>query len=51
MWQEAKKKEWQERKLVGDLYSDLIGQVNMNDCSKKVSYNTHIRPKLKPTAT
>lgn len=38
MWQEAKKKELQERMLVQDLYRDLIGQVDMNKCRKKVSF-------------
>lgn len=38
MWQEAKKKELQERKLVRDLYRDLVGQVKMNERSKKVSF-------------
>lgn len=51
MWQEAKKKELQERKLVRDLYRDLIGQVNTNEHSKKVGFNTHVRPRPKPTAT
>eukprot|EP00066_Takifugu_rubripes_P025840 XP_011615106.1 PREDICTED: ankyrin repeat domain-containing protein 53 [Takifugu rubripes] len=35
MWQEAKKKELQERKLVWDLHRDLTRQVNMNERSKK----------------
>lgn len=38
MWQEAKKKELQERKLVWDLHRDLTRQVNMNERSKKVSF-------------
>lgn len=38
MWQEAKKKELQERKLVQNLYRDLIGQVDMNERHKKVSF-------------
>lgn len=38
MWQEAKNKELQERKLVQNIYRDLIGQVNMNEGSKKVSF-------------
>lgn len=36
MWQEAKKKELWERKLIGDLYRDLIGQFHLNERSKKV---------------
>lgn len=38
MWQEVKKKELRERKLVRDLYRDLIEQVIMNERSKKVSF-------------
>lgn len=38
MWQEAKKKELHERKLVWDLHRDLTRQVNMNERSNKVSF-------------
>lgn len=38
MWQEAKKKELHERKLVLDLHRDLTRQVNMDERSKKVSF-------------
>ncbi|XP_031706904.1 ankyrin repeat domain-containing protein 53 [Anarrhichthys ocellatus] len=35
MWQEEKKKEMQERKLVQTLYSDLVDVVKLNDLNKK----------------
>lgn len=38
MWHEAKAKELQERKLVQDLYRDLVGQVNANERSRRVRF-------------
>lgn len=37
MWQEDKKKELQERKLVQALYRDLVGMAKQNELNKKVS--------------
>lgn len=42
MWQEDKKKEMQERKLVQSLYRDLVGKAKLNELSKKVHGNLNV---------
>lgn len=42
MWQEDKKKEMQERKLVQNLYRDLVGKAKLNELSKKVPGNLNV---------
>ncbi len=37
MWQEDKKREMQERKLVQVLYSDLVHMAKLNNLNSKVS--------------